>query len=285
MSASSPTEITASSLPPPFQFIPSTVASFRSFLFPRCRHFRYPAASFRWFVPESTAIGYPHRSSRHRFPVKFACRHPRRLSHHKVQFFSPSTRWWGTFGVAGDGLRIYRSGHADLVAKLVPAQISTSPTASATASRRPSDANIITSTGAAGSGNSRNSPAPITSFDWNRVDPNLLVTSSYDTTCAVWNLDVSQDVIIWEQDLCIYRFDLYTLSFCNLDRVGKNSTNRAWQGSLRRRLQSQILRHFRFSRRWRFHPSLSTPAPRSFHNPLRDRWRSAAPSASLEPSW
>lgn len=110
----------------------------------------------------------------------------------KVQFSPHRHGDFGElFGVAGDGLRIYRSGHTDLVAKLVPAQISTSPTASATASRRPSDANIITSTGATGSGNSRNSPAPITSFDWNRIDPNLLVTSSYDTTCAVWNLDVS----------------------------------------------------------------------------------------------
>lgn len=105
------------------------------------------------------------------------------------------------FGVAGDGLRIYKNrlGFAsdstpELIAKLVPAQISTSPTASTTASRRPSDANIITSNPAGsgnGTANSRNSPAPITSFDWNRVDQNLLVTSSYDTTCAVWNLDVS----------------------------------------------------------------------------------------------
>ena len=106
-------------------------------------------------------------------------------------------------GVSGDGLRVYRnhfgvsgnaSGHLELIAKLVPAQISTSPTASATASRRPSDANIITSNSTASTAvfpPSRNSPAPITSFDWNCVDSNLLVTSSYDTTCAVWNLDVS----------------------------------------------------------------------------------------------
>lgn len=103
-------------------------------------------------------------------------------------------------GVSGDGLRIYKSRLAgsastaehELIAKLVPAQISTSPTASATASRRPSDANIITSTPGTHAALTRNSPAPITSFDWNRADPNLLVTSSYDTTCAVWNLDVSK---------------------------------------------------------------------------------------------
>ena len=101
-------------------------------------------------------------------------------------------------------MRIYRvkggaSGEeAEMVAKLIPAQISTSPTSSTAASRRPSDANIITSANAAANSSTsgslaqqiRNSPAPITSFDWNRVDSNLLVTSSYDTTCAVWNLTV-----------------------------------------------------------------------------------------------
>lgn len=30
--------------------------------------------------------------------------------------------------------------------------------------------------------------APLTSFDWNEVDPNLIVTSSIDTTCTVWNI-------------------------------------------------------------------------------------------------
>lgn len=34
-----------------------------------------------------------------------------------------------------------------------------------------------------------NPPAPITSFDWNRLDPTLLVTASYDTTCTVWCLE------------------------------------------------------------------------------------------------
>lgn len=110
-------------------------------------------------------------------------------------------------GVSGDGLRIYRNhlnGGSELVAKLVPAQISTSPTASATASRRPSDANIITTNSSApAAGFSRNSPAPITSFDWNRVDSNLLVTSSYDTTCAVWNLDVSQNRLILSLSLSL----------------------------------------------------------------------------------
>lgn len=29
---------------------------------------------------------------------------------------------------------------------------------------------------------------PVTSFDWNKVDPRILITSSVDTTCTVWDL-------------------------------------------------------------------------------------------------
>jgi WD repeat-containing protein 68 len=31
--------------------------------------------------------------------------------------------------------------------------------------------------------------APLTSFDWNETDPNLVGTSSIDTTCTVWDLE------------------------------------------------------------------------------------------------
>ncbi|CAG8509607.1 8538_t:CDS:2 [Ambispora leptoticha] len=34
--------------------------------------------------------------------------------------------------------------------------------------------------------------APLTSFDWNEVDPTLAVTSSIDTTCTVWNVETTQ---------------------------------------------------------------------------------------------
>ena len=30
--------------------------------------------------------------------------------------------------------------------------------------------------------------APLTSFDWNCVDPNLIATASIDTTCSVWDI-------------------------------------------------------------------------------------------------
>ena len=35
--------------------------------------------------------------------------------------------------------------------------------------------------------------APLTSFDWNEVDPNLLGTASIDTTCTIWALEVQSD--------------------------------------------------------------------------------------------
>ncbi|CAG8579196.1 7577_t:CDS:2 [Cetraspora pellucida] len=34
--------------------------------------------------------------------------------------------------------------------------------------------------------------APLTSFDWNEIDPTLAVTSSIDTTCTVWNVETKQ---------------------------------------------------------------------------------------------
>ncbi|VEL11816.1 unnamed protein product [Protopolystoma xenopodis] len=41
--------------------------------------------------------------------------------------------------------------------------------------------------------NNKNSDycAPLTSFDWNEVDPNIIGTSSIDTTCTIWGLEVS----------------------------------------------------------------------------------------------
>jgi WD repeat-containing protein 68 len=32
--------------------------------------------------------------------------------------------------------------------------------------------------------------APLTSFDWNDTDPSMIVTSSIDTTCTVWDIQV-----------------------------------------------------------------------------------------------
>lgn len=35
---------------------------------------------------------------------------------------------------------------------------------------------------------------PVTSFDWNEVDTGMIVTSSVDTTCAIWDLHTGQQV-------------------------------------------------------------------------------------------
>lgn len=32
--------------------------------------------------------------------------------------------------------------------------------------------------------------APLTSFDWNETDPSIVGTSSIDTTCTIWNVEV-----------------------------------------------------------------------------------------------
>ena len=32
--------------------------------------------------------------------------------------------------------------------------------------------------------------APLTSFDWNETDPNIIGASSIDTTCTIWGLEV-----------------------------------------------------------------------------------------------
>ena len=36
--------------------------------------------------------------------------------------------------------------------------------------------------------------APLTSFDWNEIDPTILGTSSIDTTCTIWNIETGQSI-------------------------------------------------------------------------------------------
>ena len=42
--------------------------------------------------------------------------------------------------------------------------------------------------------NNKNSDfcAPLTSFDWNEIDPNIIGTSSIDTTCTIWSIETGQ---------------------------------------------------------------------------------------------
>ena len=35
--------------------------------------------------------------------------------------------------------------------------------------------------------------APLTSFDWNDIDPSIIGTSSIDTTCTIWNIEVRME--------------------------------------------------------------------------------------------
>ncbi|KAI7852693.1 WD40-repeat-containing domain protein [Circinella umbellata] len=51
--------------------------------------------------------------------------------------------------------------------------------------------------------------APLTSFDWNEVDPSLIVTASIDTTCTVWNVETSQA----KTQLIAHDRDVYDVAF------------------------------------------------------------------------
>ncbi|ORX50209.1 WD40 repeat-like protein [Hesseltinella vesiculosa] len=51
--------------------------------------------------------------------------------------------------------------------------------------------------------------APLTSFDWNEADPSLIVTSSIDTTCTVWNVETNQA----KTQLIAHDSDVYDVGF------------------------------------------------------------------------
>ena len=36
--------------------------------------------------------------------------------------------------------------------------------------------------------------APLTNFDWNEIDLNMIGTSSIDTTCTIWQLETGQAI-------------------------------------------------------------------------------------------
>ncbi|KAI9469092.1 MAG: WD40-repeat-containing domain protein [Benjaminiella poitrasii] len=51
--------------------------------------------------------------------------------------------------------------------------------------------------------------APLTSFDWNETDPSIVVTSSIDTTCTVWNVETGQA----KTQLIAHDSDVYDVAF------------------------------------------------------------------------
>jgi len=48
--------------------------------------------------------------------------------------------------------------------------------------------------------NNKNSEfcAPLTSFDWNMTNPNIIGTSSIDTTCTIWDIEVAHNIPIYD---------------------------------------------------------------------------------------
>jgi hypothetical protein len=37
--------------------------------------------------------------------------------------------------------------------------------------------------------------APLTSFDWNELEPHIIGTSSIGTTCTIWDINVRVDIV------------------------------------------------------------------------------------------
>lgn len=89
---------------------------------------------------------------------------------------------------AGDGVYIWKASSSPEDAHLPASCTLTGRLISRQAPRRASADDIAAGPKLA-TGTSANPPAPITSFDWNRMDPSLLVTASYDTTCTLWCLE------------------------------------------------------------------------------------------------
>lgn len=60
-------------------------------------------------------------------------------------------------------------------------------------------------------------PAPLTSFSWNAPSPNLIVTSSIDTTCTIWDLPsrtaltqlIAHDREVYDVDWCPGSADVF----------------------------------------------------------------------------
>jgi DDB1- and CUL4-associated factor 7 len=104
--------------------------------------------------------------------------------------------------------------------------------------------------------------APLTNFSWNEKAPSLIVTSSIDTTCTVWNIDTSAAVTqLIAHDREVYDVAWLPGSTDIFVSVGADGSLRAFD--LRSLEHSTIL--------------YETPAPKNVPPP------SASPSASARP--
>lgn len=104
--------------------------------------------------------------------------------------------------------------------------------------------------------------APLTNFSWNEKSPNLVVTSSIDTTCTVWNIDTATAITqLIAHDREVYDVAWLPGSTDIFVSVGADGSLRAFD--LRSLEHSTIL--------------YETPAPKNVPPP------SASPSASARP--
>ncbi|DBA02408.1 TPA: hypothetical protein N0F65_007227 [Lagenidium giganteum] len=85
----------------------------------------------------------------------------------------------------------------------------------------------------------KNQCAPLTSFDWNSADPNIIGTSSIDTTCTIWDLNSPQAP---KQQIIAHDDEVYDIAF-STDPFAFGSVG--GDGSLRlfdlRRLESSTI--------------------------------------------
>lgn len=73
--------------------------------------------------------------------------------------------------------------------------------------------------------NNRNSEycSPLTSFDWNEYDPSMIVTSSIDTTCTIWDIEtqiVKTQVIAHDKEVFDLAFSRGTDVFASVGADG-----------------------------------------------------------------
>lgn len=108
----------------------------------------------------------------------------------------------------------------------------------------------------------QNNGAPLTNFSWNEKNPHLIVTSSIDTTCTVWNLDTQSAMTqLIAHDREVYDVAWLPQSTDIFVSVGADGSLRAFD--LRSLEHSTIL--------------YETPAPKNVPPPT------ASPSASARP--
>lgn len=65
--------------------------------------------------------------------------------------------------------------------------------------------------------------APLTSFDWNQVDPNLCLTCSVDTTCTAWDIQTQQaktQLIAHDKEVFDVAFSDTVHTFCSVGADG-----------------------------------------------------------------